>query len=109
MPFCNRDGQPLHYLDQGHGPVVLLGSSYLWDHTMWAPQIEALSRHYRVIAMDLWGHGENQAAARGADLAGRPGSPGVGLDGCVQVTTADLVGLGGMWGARLALAARRDP
>ena len=59
MPFATLDGQSLHYLDQGQGPVVLLGSSYLWDHTMWAPQIEALSRHYRVIALDLWGHGQS--------------------------------------------------
>ncbi len=55
MPFATIDGQPLHYLDQGQGPVVVLGSSYLWDHTMWAPQIEVLSQHYRVIALDLWG------------------------------------------------------
>ena len=43
MPVAVIDGQPLHYVDQGCGPVVLLGSSYLWDRDMWAPQIEALS------------------------------------------------------------------
>lgn len=59
MPFAVIDGQPLHYIDQGTGPVVLLGSSYLWDRHMWAPQIEALSQQYRVIVPELWGHGES--------------------------------------------------
>ena len=53
MPFATLDGQPLHYLDQGQGPVVFLAGSYLWDTGMWAPQIEALSARYRVIAVDL--------------------------------------------------------
>jgi len=59
MPVAVIDGQPLHYVDQGCGPVVLLGSSYLWGADMWAPQIEALSQQYRVIVPELWGHGES--------------------------------------------------
>ena len=59
MPVAVIDGQPLHYVDQGSGPVVLLGSSYLWDRDMWAPQIEALTQQYRVIVPELWGHGES--------------------------------------------------
>lgn len=47
MPFATIDGQPLHYIDQGTGPAVLLAGSYLWDQAMWAPQIAALSQHYR--------------------------------------------------------------
>lgn len=43
MPVAVIDGQPLHYVDQGCGPVVLLDSNYLGDRDMWAPQIEALS------------------------------------------------------------------
>ena len=43
MPSVIIDGQPLHYVDQGAGPAVLLGQSYLWDQHMWAPQIAALS------------------------------------------------------------------
>ncbi|PTU01833.1 2-succinyl-6-hydroxy-2,4-cyclohexadiene-1-carboxylate synthase, partial [Pseudomonas sp. HMWF031] len=59
MPFVTIDGQPLHFIDQGTGPAVLLAGSYLWDKSMWAPQIAALSQQYRVIALDLWGHGES--------------------------------------------------
>ena len=62
MPFATLDGQPLHYLDQGQGPVVFLAGSYLWDTSMWAPQIEALSAQYRVIAVDLWGQTRDEWA-----------------------------------------------
>ncbi len=107
MPFSIIDGQPLHYLDQGQGPVVLLGSSYLWDHTMWAPQIEVLSQHYRVIALDLWGHGQSGRLPEGMtsldDLARQALAlmDHLGID-CFQPARA----LGGRdVGARLALAA----
>jgi hypothetical protein len=33
MPFVTIDGQPLHYIDQGTGPAVLLAGSYLWTRT----------------------------------------------------------------------------
>jgi pimeloyl-ACP methyl ester carboxylesterase len=59
MPVAVIDGRPLHYVDQGCGPVVLLGSSYLWNRDICAPQIEALSHQYRVIVPELWGHGES--------------------------------------------------
>lgn len=47
------DGKELAYLDKGDGPVVLFGHSYLWDHQMWAPQIEELSESFRCIVPDL--------------------------------------------------------
>jgi pimeloyl-ACP methyl ester carboxylesterase len=65
MPFLTIDGQALHYIDQGTGPAVLLAGSYLWDQNMWAPQIAALSQQYRVIALDLWGHGESGRLPQG--------------------------------------------
>jgi pimeloyl-ACP methyl ester carboxylesterase len=107
MPFATIDGQPLHYLDQGHGPVVLLGSSYLWDHTMWAPQIDALSRQYRVIAVDLWGHGQSGALPEGMASLDDLARQALLLMDSLNIDCFHLVGLsvGGMWGARLALAA----
>lgn len=51
------DGSPMVVLEAGRGETVLLGHSYLWSAEMWRPQIEALSRHYRVIVPNLWGHG----------------------------------------------------
>jgi pimeloyl-ACP methyl ester carboxylesterase len=43
------DGQQMTYRDQGTGPVLVFGHSYLWDSAMWAPQIAVLSQHYRCI------------------------------------------------------------
>lgn len=107
MPVAIIDGQPLHYLDQGSGPAVLLGHSYLWDHHMWAPQIEALSAHYRVIVPQLWGHGESGPLPVGTvsidDLARQM----LVLLDHLGIARVNLLGLsvGGMWAAHLALQA----
>ena len=107
MPFATIDGQPLHYLDQGHGPVVVLGSSYLWDHGMWAPQIDALSKHYRVIVPELWGHGQSGRLPEGMSSLDDLSRQTLALMDYLGIDCFNLVGLsvGGMWGARLALAA----
>ena len=107
MPVAVIDGQPLHYVDQGTGPVVLLGSSYLWGREMWAPQIEALSQQYRVIVPELWGHGESgplPAQTRSLDDLARQA---LALLDQLDIAQINLVGLsvGGMWGARMALLA----
>ena len=107
MPVAVIDGQPLHYVDQGTGPVVLLGSSYLWGREMWAPQIEALSQQYRVIVPELWGHGESgPLPAHTHSLDDLARQTLVLLDQ-LDIAHINLVGLsvGGMWGARLALLA----
>jgi 3-oxoadipate enol-lactonase len=48
------------YVDQGKGPPVLLIHAFPLNNTMWAPQIEVLSRRFRVIAPDVRGFGESQ-------------------------------------------------
>ncbi|MDN6550166.1 MAG: hypothetical protein L0K69_08595 [Enterobacterales bacterium] len=59
MPFIQVNDRQMHYIDRGEGFALLLGHSYMFDSNMWAPQIEALSQHFRVIAPDLWGHGKS--------------------------------------------------
>ena len=44
-------------------PVVVLIHGLLGAHSNWEPQIETLSRHYRVIAPDLFGHGASDKPA----------------------------------------------
>ncbi|TPG72779.1 alpha/beta fold hydrolase [Pseudomonas arsenicoxydans] len=107
MPFATIDGQPLYYLDQGTGPAVLLAGSYLWDQAMWAPQIAALSPHYRVIALDLWGHGESGPLPAGTQSLDDIARQALALLDHLDIDRVTLVGLsvGGMWGARLALSA----
>ena len=59
MPFIQVNDRQMHYIDRGEGFALLLGHSYMFDSNMWAPQIEALSQHFSVIAPDLWGHGKS--------------------------------------------------
>ena len=107
MPFVTIDGQPLHYLDQGTGPAVLLAGSYLWDQAMWAPQIATLSQQYRVIALDLWGHGQSGPLPAGTTSLDDIARQALALLDHLDIDRVTLVGLsvGGMWGVRLALAA----
>ncbi|WP_273819695.1 alpha/beta fold hydrolase [Pseudomonas asplenii] len=107
MPVVTIDGQPLHYLDQGEGEVVVLGSSYLWDSAMWAPQIAVLSRHYRVIVPELWGHGQSGPLPANTHSLDDLANQALALLDRLDIQRFSLVGLsvGGMWGARLALAA----
>ncbi|MDI2591159.1 alpha/beta fold hydrolase [Pseudomonas sp. 681] len=107
MPFATVDGQPLHYIDQGTGPAVLLAGSYLWDQAMWAPQIAELSKHYRVIALDLWGHGQSGPLPEGTTSLDDIARQALALLDHLQIDRVMLVGLsvGGMWGVRLALSA----
>ena len=106
MPFVTIDGQPLHYIDQGSGPAVLLAGSYLWDQAMWAPQIAALSGEYRVIALDLWGHGESGPLPQGTRSLEDLARQALALLDHLDIARVSLVGLsvGGMWGMRLALS-----
>lgn len=107
MPVVAIDGQPLHYLDQGHGPVVVLGSSYLWDRDMWAPQISALSQKYRVIVPELWGHGDSGPLPATTQSLDEVARQTLALLDQLDIARINLVGLsvGGMWGARVALQA----
>lgn len=45
-------------LDAGAGPTVVLVHGFLFDHTMWRPQLPVLVGHgFRVISVDLLGFG----------------------------------------------------
>ena len=107
MPFVTIDGQALHYIDQGTGPAVLLAGSYLWDQGMWAPQIAALAQQYRVIALDLWGHGQSGPLPVGTLSLDDLARQALVLLDHLDIERVTLVGLsvGGMWGTRLALSA----
>lgn len=100
-------GSQLSYLDIGEGPVLLLGHSYLWDSEMWAPQIAHLSRHYRCIVPDLWGHGFSGALPAGSRNLRDIADHMLSLMDQLQIEKFSVIGLsvGAMWGAELALKA----
>ncbi|NUS00491.1 MAG: alpha/beta fold hydrolase [Kribbellaceae bacterium] len=52
----------LNYVETGpaDAPAVLLGSSLGASQAMWAPQLEVLSKRFRVIAFDHRGHGGSE-------------------------------------------------
>jgi pimeloyl-ACP methyl ester carboxylesterase len=65
MAFADSEGIQIYYDDRGMGePVILCLPGFTNEHTIFAPLVERLSADYRVLAMDLRGHGKSQASDR---------------------------------------------
>ncbi|NIY81782.1 alpha/beta fold hydrolase [Vibrio hepatarius] len=97
------DGREMAYLDQGQGPVVVFGHSYLWDSNMWAPQIAALSDKYRCIVPEFWAHGDSQFAPETTRSLTDYAKQIVALMDHLNIDEFSIVGLsvGGMWGTEV--------
>lgn len=50
----------ISYTDEGKGTAVVLLHGFLENKTMWAELIPALSKKYRIITIDLLGHGQTE-------------------------------------------------
>jgi pimeloyl-ACP methyl ester carboxylesterase len=50
----------IHYSDQGKGPVVVLLHGFMESTAMWKNLISELQSNYRIIAIDLPGHGKSE-------------------------------------------------
>ncbi|MFQ1971499.1 alpha/beta fold hydrolase [Aeromonas veronii] len=102
--FMEIAGRRMAYLDEGQGPVLLFGHSYLWDSAMWAQQIEALKGSYRCIVPELWGHGDSDLLPEGACTLATLARDHLALLDALGIEECVLVGLsiGGMWGVELA-------
>jgi pimeloyl-ACP methyl ester carboxylesterase len=59
MPKLNRDGVNLYYEVHGEGPALLLSHGYSATSQMWQGQVEALSKHHKLITWDMRGHGQS--------------------------------------------------
>ncbi|MCI3946705.1 alpha/beta fold hydrolase [Pseudomonas syringae] len=59
MAFFEHDECSLHYEEYGQGEPVLLLHGLGSSGQDWEYQIPALARHYRVIVMDMRGHGRS--------------------------------------------------
>jgi pimeloyl-ACP methyl ester carboxylesterase len=59
MPMLDRDGVKIHYQVHGSGPTLLLTHGYSSTSTMWSGQIDALSKHHKLVLWDMRGHGQS--------------------------------------------------
>ena len=55
------NGITLAYNDWGVGPSIVFCHAFPLNRTMWAEQEKALSSQFRVVTIDLRGHGESDA------------------------------------------------
>jgi len=105
MPKLVIKGKQLAYEEHGEGFPILFGSSYLWDASMWAPQIEVFSLEYRCIIPELWGHGQSDSIPAIPYSIEALAEDYYQLLEALNIDLCAVVGLsvGGMWGAQLAL------
>jgi pimeloyl-ACP methyl ester carboxylesterase len=59
MAMIDRKGGRIYYEVHGHGPPLILTHGYSLTSQTWHGQIEALSRHHRLILWDMRGHGRS--------------------------------------------------
>lgn len=103
--FAQIDGSRMSYIDTGVGQAIVLGHSYLWSAEMWEPQILALSRHFRVIVPELWGHGQSGALPPSTQNLQELARQHLELLDGLGIEKFAVAGLsvGGMWAVELAL------
>lgn len=60
MPKVKVNGLEMFYIENGRGEPLVLIHGLGGDHKEWIMQVPVFSRKFRVIALDLRGHGEFQ-------------------------------------------------
>lgn len=53
------DGANVHWTSTGSGPAIIFVHGWTCDESSWQGQVPAFSKQYRVITMDLPGHGKS--------------------------------------------------
>ncbi len=53
-------GASIYYTDQGKGPSVIFLHGFLGNKSMWDPLMSTLKNKYRIICIDLLGHGKSE-------------------------------------------------
>ena len=105
---ASQDGVPIAYTTRGTGDrSVVLIHGWSCDKSYWAMQVAALSQDFRIIALDLGGHGDSGAGRKawtvnsfGRDVAAVVEATGSGpvvlvghsMGGNVAVAAAQLIG-----------------
>jgi 3-oxoadipate enol-lactonase len=69
MPTARIGSVHLYYEEQGQGFPIVFAHGYTGSHADWVSPMGALSRRFRVVAMDHRGHGRSQAPAAASDYS----------------------------------------
>ena len=64
MSIANINGVNLNYEASGQGKAVVCVHGYTGSSQDWVEQISALSPNYRIVALDLRGHGRSEAPSK---------------------------------------------
>ncbi len=104
MPFQSVNGIQIYYEEYGKGFPLVLINGLAFPMDLWYLQIEALSRHFRVIAMDNRGIGRTDKPDEPYTIA-QMASDTAGLLKSLGVAKAHVAGLsmGGFIAQELAL------
>ncbi|SEI24310.1 alpha/beta fold hydrolase [Pseudomonas asplenii] len=104
MAYFEHDGCRLHYEEHGQGTPLLLVHGLGSSGQDWELQVPVLAEHYRLIVVDLRGHGRSDKPRERYSIAGFTADI-VALIEHLQLGPTHLVGLsmGGMIGFQLAV------
>lgn len=65
MPYVNIGNEPIHYVEEGQGPpLVLIHGFFAWSFT-WRKNLPALAERFRTFALDLRGFGFSARGSAG--------------------------------------------
>lgn len=103
MPFLHHHNANLFYEDSGAGEPIFFSHGLLFDHRMWAHQVEHFGKQYRCIAHDHRAQGKSSATGS-ADMELLYADVLALLDHIVPNQRVHFVGLsmGGFVGMRVA-------
>ena len=105
--FLTANGQRLHYVEAGAGPLVVLLHGFPEFWYSWRANIPALARVRRVVALDMRGYNLSAKPADGYDIATLTTDIRCAIEALGE-RQADLIGHD--WGGALAWAfAMREP
>jgi len=68
MPKTKANDVNIYYEISGEGPALVLLHGWMENHNVWKMQIPEFSKDYRVIAVDLRGHGESDKPKSGYSI-----------------------------------------